>query len=167
MTKEEFRDIIKNIPTETSRTVINSFNSVSITDLENAIERLGKIPTMNDLLKENQRLKEALEEKSYCRYANKCDELYDCTKEEYNAMCENGIKLCNKYDDLKELLSQREEELNTCMVERNKFLDIIEVAIKQTEFLDRQFRKYVTSIPSKEVLDLLEILNSYKGGNNE
>ena len=82
-------------------------------------------------------------------------------------MCENGIKLCNKYDDLKELLSQREEELNTCMVERNKFLDIIEVAIKQTEFLDRQFRKYVTSIPSKEVLDLLEILNSYKGGNNE
>ena len=133
VTKEEFRDIIKNIPTETSRTVINSFNSVSITDLENAIERLGKIPTMNDLLKENQRLKEALEEKSYCRYANKCDELYDCTKEEYNA----------------------------------KFLDIIEVAIKQTEFLDRQFRKYVTSIPSKEVLDLLEILNSYKGGNNE
>lgn len=112
MTKEEFRDIIKNIPTETSRIVISSFNGVSISDLENVIERLGKIPNMNDLLKEYQQLK---------------------------------------------------EELNTCMIERNKFLDIIEGAIKQTEFLDRQFRKHVTPIPSKEVLDLLEILNSYKG----
>lgn len=165
MTKEEFRDIIKNIPTETSRTVINSFNSVSITDLENAIERLGKIPTMNDLLKENQRLKEALEEKSYCRYANKCDELYDCTKEEYNAMCENGIKLCNKYDDLKELLSQREEELNTCMIERNKFLDIIERAINKlgryTDEMTDNGNAYAICV------DLLDILRKYKGVSNE
>lgn len=54
------------------------------------------------------------------------------------------------------------EELNTCMIERNKFLDIIEGAIKQTEFLDRQFKRYITPMSSKEVLDLLEILNAYK-----
>lgn len=47
--------------------------------------------------KENKRLKEVLEVKSYCKYANKCNEIYDCTKEEYNDMvlsnCELGVKL--------------------------------------------------------------------------
>lgn len=52
---------------------------------------------VNSLTKENKQLKEAIEVKSYCKYANKCNEIYDCTKEEYNNMvlsnCELGVKL--------------------------------------------------------------------------
>lgn len=44
---------------------------------------------------------------------------------------------------------------------------VIDKAIKQTKFIDEQLRKYVTPIPSKEVIDLLEILQKYKGDNNE
>lgn len=54
---------------------------------------------------------------------------------------------------LKEQLKQRDE--------------VIDESIKQTKFIDEQLRKYVTPISSKEVTDLLEILQKYKGEKDE
>ena len=63
---------------------------------------------------------------------------------------------------------QLKEELNTCMIERNKFLDIIEKAIEYTTGT-YEMALYTKSISLCEdnVENLLEILNRYKGDNNE
>lgn len=42
--------------------------------------------------------------------------------------------------------------------------EVIDRAKKQTHFIDEQLKKYVTPIPSKEIADLLDILNN-KGDN--
>lgn len=63
--------------------------------------------TMN-LIEENQELKEALEAKSYCKYANKCDELDDCSREEYETMAIENIKLSVENQGLKEKLDKYE-----------------------------------------------------------
>lgn len=56
----------------------------------------------NDMFDENKRLKEALEAKSYCKYANKCDELDDCSREEYEDMANANVRLSVENYDLKE-----------------------------------------------------------------
>lgn len=56
----------------------------------------------NDMFDENKRLKEALEAKSYCKYANKCDELDDCSREEYENMVNANVRLKVENCDLKE-----------------------------------------------------------------
>ena len=58
-----------------------------------------------EIQKENQELKEALEAKSYCKYANKCDEFDDCSKEEYEIMAIENIKLSIENQELKSQLS--------------------------------------------------------------
>lgn len=50
----------------------------------------------NDMFDENRMLKEALETKSYCKYANKCDELDDCSREEYEVEEPTAEELANK-----------------------------------------------------------------------
>lgn len=56
----------------------------------------------NDMFDENKRLKEALEAKLYCKYANKCDELDDCSREEYEDMANANVRLSVENYDLKE-----------------------------------------------------------------
>ena len=63
----------------------------------------------------------------------------------------NAIRsLLQENQQLKEKLKQRDE--------------VIDRAKKQTHFIDEQLKKYVTLIPSKEIADLLDILNN-KGDN--
>lgn len=67
MNKEELlREIIKLSKVETDNP-INTMNSINVDDLINAVDRLKKIPDYNDLLKENQELKEQLEDMTLCR----------------------------------------------------------------------------------------------------
>ena len=56
----------------------------------------------NEMFDENKKLKEALETKSYCKYANKCDELDDCSREEYEDMANANVRLSVENYDLKE-----------------------------------------------------------------
>ena len=56
----------------------------------------------NDMFDENKRLKEALAAKSYCKYAYKCDELDDCSREEYEDMANANVRLSVENCDLKE-----------------------------------------------------------------
>ena len=61
MDKEEFLKAIENVPKTDSINSISSYNSINIEDLANAVNRLKKVPTYDELLKENQKLKENYE----------------------------------------------------------------------------------------------------------
>lgn len=86
----------------------------------------------------------------------------------YDLTFEND-SLQQEIQQLKEKLLQREIELNDCMNERNEFVGIIEEAIKILDKglleLDERGRDKVYI---EEYLEnAIEILNKYKGDNNE
>lgn len=62
MDVKEFDKLINSLPKVKIDKPISSMNSINVEDLRNAVERFKKIPTYQDLLKENQELKEQLEE---------------------------------------------------------------------------------------------------------
>ena len=62
MNKEEFLKAIENVPKTDSINSISSYNSINIEDLANAVNRFKKVPTYDELLKENQELKKQVEE---------------------------------------------------------------------------------------------------------
>ncbi|MBR4672064.1 MAG: hypothetical protein IKO78_02540 [Bacilli bacterium] len=59
------------------------------------------------LEQENKQLREALETKFYCQYANKCNKLYDCTREEYETMTQSNMKLSLEIAELKEEIERQ------------------------------------------------------------
>lgn len=61
MDVKEFDELINALPKVKIDEPISSMNSINIEDLENAVERLKKIPTYQDLLKENQKMKEVID----------------------------------------------------------------------------------------------------------
>ena len=63
MNVEEFDELINTIPKVESDNPISAMDSINVEDLRNAVERFKKIPTYQDLLKENQELKKQLEQK--------------------------------------------------------------------------------------------------------
>lgn len=60
MNKEEFMKLINDIPKSNNPSPIFAYESVSVEDICNAIDRLNKVPTYDELLKENEKLKEKL-----------------------------------------------------------------------------------------------------------
>ena len=60
MNKEEFLKAIENVPKIDSINTISAYNSINIEDLANAVDRFKKIPTYDELLKENKELKEVI-----------------------------------------------------------------------------------------------------------
>lgn len=66
----------------------------------------------NDMFDENRMLKEALETKSYCKYANKCDELDDYSREEYENMANANVRLKVENCDLKDENQELKLELS-------------------------------------------------------
>lgn len=135
------------------------------------------INAMQVLLKENQELREALEIKSYCKYANKCNEIYDCSREEYEDMANANMRLYVENQELKKQLEDitlcrdiasghREEiqDRETILLNQQKeFIKYLEdeikelQKIKETE-LDYDLLKDVTT----QLLDYKEILQKYK-----
>ncbi len=71
----------------------------------------------NDMFDENRMLKEALEAKSYCKYANKCDELNDCSREEYEDMANANTKLSAENYDLQEENQELKKQLEECQLQ--------------------------------------------------
>ena len=64
-----------------------------------------------ELYNEVIRLREALEIKYYCKYANKCNELYDCSKEEYEGMAECNMEMSNRINEAIEYIEKETKEL--------------------------------------------------------
>lgn len=60
MNKEEFLKAIENVPKTDSINRISAYNSINVEDLANAVDRFKKIPTYDELLKENQKYKEVI-----------------------------------------------------------------------------------------------------------
>ena len=61
MNKEEFLKAIENIPKIDSINSISAYNSINVEDLANAVDRFKKVPTYDELLKENQKYKEVID----------------------------------------------------------------------------------------------------------
>lgn len=61
MNKEEFLKAIENVPKIDSINPISAYNSINVEDLANAIERFKKVPTYDELLKENKKYKEVID----------------------------------------------------------------------------------------------------------
>ena len=91
MTKEEFLKAIESVPKTDSINPISAYNSINIEDLANAVDRFKKVPTYDELLKENQKYKEVI------------DKIRKEINEEYSIM---GVKVVENYileDILKEV----------------------------------------------------------------
>lgn len=61
------------------------------------------------LKQENEHLKLVLSQIHYCPYDNKCGELYDCSKEEYETMTQSNMKLSLENDRLQQELTDYKE----------------------------------------------------------
>lgn len=79
MNKEEFLKAIMELPKVETDTPISAYGSINVDDLISAVDRLNKVPTYDELLRENQQLKDKwnkLKEwvnKSYDYYINNAD----------------------------------------------------------------------------------------------
>ena len=61
MNKEEFLKAIENVPKIDSINPISAYNSINVEDLASAIDRFKKVPTYDELLKENKKYKEVID----------------------------------------------------------------------------------------------------------
>lgn len=73
----------------------------------------------NAVERDNKQLKEALETKYYCQYANKCNELYDCTREEYETMAQSNMKLSLEIAEVQ----QENKQLKSILTELEEWLE--------------------------------------------
>lgn len=62
MTVDEFKEILNNIPKVQTDKPISSMNAINIDELIKTVERLKKIPTYEELQKENNKLQEEKDE---------------------------------------------------------------------------------------------------------
>ena len=72
-------DEIMNIPVEKNNNCLSSYGSINVDDLIDSIKELRKVPTYDELLRENEKLKEQLKQKEdiinkskeYCNFCIK------------------------------------------------------------------------------------------------
>ena len=99
---------------------------------------------------ENKKLNEALEVKSYCKYANKCDEFNDCSREEYEDMANANMKLSIENCDLKDENQKLNKQLEEALKNYEKEAYIVN---KQTRQLTDEYEN--TKCQSDNVKSLL------------
>lgn len=139
----------------------------------------------NDMFDENRMLKEALETKSYCKYANKCDELDDCSREEYEDMANANVRLSVENYDLKEenqelkkqlkpnyyvkglegTLKEYQQEMNKVAIQQKEFIKYLEDGIKRInpkELDIGELNLRLDDIKFTQYLIYKEILQKYK-----
>lgn len=61
MDKEELLKAIMELPKVETNNPISAMNSINVDDLMNAVDRLNKVPTYDELLKENKKQKEVID----------------------------------------------------------------------------------------------------------
>lgn len=61
MNAEEFDKLIKIIPKSENKRPVSTMSAINIEDLRNTVDKFKKIPTYQELLKENKKLKNQLE----------------------------------------------------------------------------------------------------------
>ena len=94
-------DEIMNIPVEKNNNCLSSYGSINVDDLIDSIKELRKVPTYDELLRENEKLKEQLQQK---------EDIINKAKEFIKKHNEKAGKLYYKYNN-KYLLSEIKEDL--------------------------------------------------------
>lgn len=91
LSEKEIDDLVNEIikiPVEKNNNCLSSYGSINVDDLIETVKELKKVPTYNELLKENQKLKKQLkdllnQQKEFIEYLeNKIYELNEITKNE-------------------------------------------------------------------------------------
>lgn len=62
MSEEEINKILDTIPKTKAISSIGVYNSINVEDLKDAMKRLNKVPTFDNLLEENKQLKDKLQQ---------------------------------------------------------------------------------------------------------
>lgn len=98
MNKEEILKEIMKLPKSEIINPISTMNSINFDDLMSAVDRLNKVPTYDELLKENKRQKEAIDKaiELLGNYKH-----YSTPDEKQNS--ENEDLVNNAFDILKEM----------------------------------------------------------------
>lgn len=122
-----------------------------ITNLSKDVDMWNK--KYNDMFDENKRLKEALETKLYCKYANKCNEIYDCSREEYEDMANANMRLHVENQELKKQLENCYCNRTDCsgrIKDSKKYDSLVQkVETQQKEFinyLQKEINQYASHI---------------------
>lgn len=125
----------------------------------------------NDMFDENKRLKEALETKLYCKYANKCDELDDCSREEYEDMANANVRLNVENYDLQEENQKLKKQLenykklgfkylqdknNNLETQQKDFINYLEDRIGNIKL------EWGNKLTDKSYLDIAMTVNAYE-----
>lgn len=116
--------------------------------------------------KENRELKEALEVKSYCKYANKCNEIYDCSREEYEDMANANMRLhvenqklkkqlencyCNRTDCSGRIKDSKKYDslIQAQEVQQKEFIKFLENELLQARYYARDIAHYIEYVLRK------------------
>lgn len=117
MNVDEFDELINTIPRVESDNSISSMDSLNVEDLRNAVERLKKIPTYQDLLKENQELKNL--NRIY-------EEIISDDKENYKLFSSEIKRLENQQKEFIEWLSYRIDYGTESISYRDSFREVLQ-----------------------------------------
>lgn len=164
MNKEELLKAIMELPKIETNNPISTMNGINVDDLMSAVDRLNKVPDYNDLLKENQELKQKLD-----KYENPEDMTLMMMWSTEKVKDENKKlkkQLENKYEKVGTLTSELLYEENTKLINRQKeFIKYLEDEIKS--YKNRDTYIVVDILGSYDLNDinlklLEEILQKYK-----
>ena len=158
MDVKEFDELINALPKVKIDEPISSMNSINIEDLRNAVERLKKIPTYQDLLKENQELKKQLEEVEFIVGLRQKRNLISKFDKEYD----EEDKKKNPNRDYAGIMPDAEEiyrRYYTMKNQQKEFIEYLQNNIESLEFCDNEF---ILSNHKKEIKAYKEILSKYK-----
>ncbi len=89
----------------------------------NAFEYLLSLEKKIDVLKNSQ----------YCPYDKKCGQLYECTKQEYEDMCNANMKLSLENDDLRYRLENAIADCQLRLKEARKQKEVIDRILNETK----------------------------------
>lgn len=99
----------------------------------------------------NLKIIERLKNNQYCPYDKKCGQLYECTKEEYQNMCNANTKLSLENQELKKQLEEYKKKLMIATkmeikeIDKNIFvgIDYFQNKCSNYEVQQKEFIKYL------------------------
>lgn len=109
MNKEELLKAIMKLPKEKTNIPITTMNSINVDDLISSVDRLNKVPTYDELLKENKKQKEVIDKS--IDFIENGDLLYLATKN--SIVYRNNIEIravADRLNDLLQILEDKEVE---------------------------------------------------------
>lgn len=131
MNKEELLKAIMKLPKEKTNIPITTMNSINVDDLISSVDRLNKVPTYDELLKENKQLQEELS------VAETNAETFRLEMEDITKL--SGLDEDTLFDDVKLKIKKQEEVINNFLdiVDKNKMLlnnpDLLDLYLKIKE----------------------------------